>query len=159
MSFLSKFLPKRKPPEIKNNIPNEKKTIRTGVTVYCNRRHGTEDGKLCPKCTAMLAAVLSKISRCPYGITKPICDKCPNPCFGEAVTKEFLAAMEDSGARMYLKHPILAIKHKLAAWGAEYAQFKKDKTADDKAKAKAKRAEAKKAKAEKGGGKGKKGKK
>lgn len=140
MSFLSKFLPKKKPVEIKNNIPKEKNSIKKTFSVYCHSHHGTEGAKLCPKCTALLAAVMTKIDRCPYGITKPICDRCERPCFGAGQTKEFLAIMEKSQTKMWFKHPVLAAKHKLAGLGAEYAQFKRQKIADDKTKAKEKAA-------------------
>ena len=35
MSIFSRFLPKRKPPELKNNIPKEKENIRKTFSVYC----------------------------------------------------------------------------------------------------------------------------
>ena len=41
------ILPKRKEPELKNNIPNEKENIRKTFGKYCNDNHGTTDGKLC----------------------------------------------------------------------------------------------------------------
>ena len=81
MSIFSRFLPKRKPPEIKNNIPKEKANIRKTFGIYCHKHHDTSGDKLCPKCTALLATVMTKMNRCPYGITKPICDRCDRPCF------------------------------------------------------------------------------
>ena len=74
MSIFSRFLPKRKPPELKNNIPKEKENIRKTFGIYCKKHHGPKEGKLCPSCTALLATVFTKMDRCPYGITKPICD-------------------------------------------------------------------------------------
>ena len=44
------LLPKRKEPELKNNIPNEKENIRKTFGKYCNANHGTTDNKLCGKC-------------------------------------------------------------------------------------------------------------
>ncbi len=140
MSFLSRFLPKKKPPEIKNNIPKEKEAIKKTFAVYCHAHHDTEGTKLCSKCNALLATVLTKIDRCPYGITKPICDKCDRPCFGTAPTKEFLQIMDSSQTKMLFKHPILTMKHKLASMGADYAKIKQQKKLDDKAKAKEKAA-------------------
>ncbi|MDY4697672.1 MAG: nitrous oxide-stimulated promoter, partial [Selenomonas montiformis] len=36
MSMFSRFLPKRKPVEIKNNIPKEKANIRKTFGLYCH---------------------------------------------------------------------------------------------------------------------------
>jgi hypothetical protein len=138
MGFFSKFLPKRKPVELKNNIPKEKKNIKKTFGVYCHKNHGTSGETLCPKCTALLATVMLKMNKCPYGITKPICDSCDRPCFGASQTKEFLKIMSSSQKRMFFSHPIMTIKHKLAGLGVEYAKFRQQKTADDRAKAKAK---------------------
>ena len=76
MSFLSKFLPKKKPVEIKNNIPKEKTSIKKTFAVYCHAHHGTAGDKLCPKCTALLATVMTRMNRCRYGI---------NPTFADAL--------------------------------------------------------------------------
>ena len=138
MGFFSKFLPKRKPVEIKNNIPKEKKNIKKTFGVYCHQNHGTSGETLCPKCTALLATVMLKMNKCPYGITKPICDRCDRPCFGTGQTKEFLKIMSSSQKRMFLEHPIMTIKHKLAGMGVDYAKYQQQKKVDDKAKARAK---------------------
>ena len=140
MSFLSKFLPKRKPPELKNNIPKEKESIKKTFAVYCHANHGTSGNKLCSKCNALLLTIMTKIDRCPYGITKPICDRCERPCFGATQTKEFLTIMEKSQTKMLFKHPMMAIKHKLAGWGVDYAKIKQQQKTDEKAKAKEKAA-------------------
>lgn len=152
MSFFSKFLPKRKPIEIKNNIPKEKQNIKKTFAVYCHKNHDTSGDTLCPKCTALLATIMIKMNRCPYGITKPICDRCDRPCFGAKQTKEFLEIMNSSQTQMFLSHPIMAIKHKLAGMGVDYAKYQQQKKSDDRAKAKEKSAKERKEK------KGKKGK-
>lgn len=117
MGIFSRFLPKKPDPNkvvLKNNLPKEKETIRKMFGIYCKSKHTkATDKKLCPKCTALLATVMLKMSRCPYGITKPICDKCKTPCFGTAQTKEFLEIMTKAEGKMFLKHPIMALKHRL----------------------------------------------
>ena len=142
MSILSRFLPKRKPVEIKNNIPKEKNNIRKTFGIYCHSHHNTNSDKLCPKCTALLATVLTKINRCPYGITKPICDRCDRAaqCFGSQQAKEFLTLMGSTQKRMFLRHPMMAVKHKLASMGVDYAKYQQSKKIDDKIKAKDKAA-------------------
>ena len=119
MSIFSRFLPKRKPPEIKNNIPKEKENIRKTFGIYCGKHHEKNGSKLCPRCTALLATVFTKIDRCPYGITKPICDRCDRPCFGTKATQEFLTIMQGTQRGMLLRHPIMTIKHKLAEQSRE----------------------------------------
>ena len=128
------ILPKRKEPELKNNVPKEKENIRKTFGKYCNDNHGTTDGKLCAKCTAVLSTVMIKISRCPYGIGKPICEQCETPCFGERFTNDFLAIMKGGQKGMLLSHPIMTVKHKIAGLGAEYAKMQRDKKSSEKQK-------------------------
>ena len=142
MSILSRFLPKKKPVEIKNNMPKEKVNIKKTFGVYCHSHHGTSGEKLCPKCTALLATVMTRMNRCRYGITKPICDKCEftGECFGHQQAREFLTIMNTGSRKMYLKHPVMAVKHKLASMGVDYARYEQQKKLDDKVKAKEKAA-------------------
>ena len=140
MSIFSRFLPKRKPPELKNNIPKEKENIRKTFGVYCSKHHNPKSGKLCPSCTALLATVFTKIDRCPYGITKPICDRCDRPCFGAKATQEFLTIMNSTQRGMFLRHPIMTIKHKLASMGVDYALKERAKKEQQKVDAKEKAA-------------------
>ena len=142
MSIFSRFLPKKKQPEIKNNIPKEKANIKKTFAVYCHKEHGTAGEKLCPKCTALLATVLMKMNRCPYGITKPICDRCESPCFSKSQNIEFRKIMTANQKSMLLRHPIMTIKHKLASMGVDYAKYQQEKKVSDKAKAKEKSAKA-----------------
>lgn len=131
---IKNILPKRKEPELKNNTPKEKENIRKTFGVYCHKHHNTEGDKLCPKCTALLTTVFIKIGRCPYGIGKPICDKCETPCFGEAATNEFRSIMSSSQRKMLLTHPMMTIKHKLQGLGVDYAKQERDKKTNDKQK-------------------------
>ena len=136
MSIFSRFLPKRKPPEIKNNIPKEKTNIRKTFGIYCHKHHNTSGDRLCPQCTALLATVMTKMNRCPYGITKPVCDRCDRPCFGAKQTRDFMEIMNSTQKSMFLRHPVMAFKHKLASMGVDYAKYQQQKKIDDKVKAK-----------------------
>ncbi len=132
MGFFSRFLPKKPDPNsvpFKNNIPKEKEAIRKMFGIFCNSRHKPADGKkLCPKCTALLATVMLKMTHCPYGITKPNCEKCPTSCFTPAQTKEFRNIMEASERKLFFRHPIMALKHKI------YGMRKEDDSGDGKKK-------------------------
>ena len=131
---IKKLLPKRKPREPVNNVPKERENIRKSFGKYCNGNHGTSDGKLCPKCTALLTTVMLKIQRCPYGIGKPVCDSCETPCFGEDATNNFLEIMKSSRKQMFLSHPLMTIQHKIANIGADYAKMQRDKNNTEKQK-------------------------
>lgn len=135
LGIFSKFLPKKKPVVIKNNIPKEKETIRKMFGTYCQNHHNPPSGKkLCPKCTALLATVMLKMNRCPYGITKPICDKCEIQCFGTTQTKEFMEIMKGARTKMFFKHPIMSLKHKFYGWRVDAAKAKEANDARKKAK-------------------------
>jgi hypothetical protein len=81
---------------------------------------------------------MTKMNRCPYGITKPICDRCDRTvqCFGSKQAQEFLHIMGSSQKRMFFSHPIMTVKHKLASMGVDYAKYQQAKKIDDKVKAK-----------------------
>ena len=143
MSIFDRFLPKKKPLEIKNNIPKEKETIKKTFSVYCHKHHGTSGSKLCPKCTALLATVMTKMNKCPYGITKPICDRCEIQCVGEKQTKEFMEIMRSAGTGMFFRHPIMAIKHKMASMSVDYSKHEMEKRQREKEKAREKLAQEK----------------
>ena len=131
MSIFSRFLPKKKQPEIKNNIPKEKANIKKTFGVYCHKEHGTEGDKLCPKCTALLATVLMKMNRC---------DRCESPCFSKSQNIEFRKIMAANQKSMLLRHPIMTIKHKLASMGVDYALKERAKKEQQKVEAKEKAA-------------------
>ena len=46
--------------------------------------------------------------------------------------------MNTGSRKMYLKHPVMAVKHKLASMGVDYARYEQQKKLDDKIKAKEK---------------------
>ncbi|WP_110954302.1 nitrous oxide-stimulated promoter family protein [Anaerosinus massiliensis] len=134
MGIFSKFFAKKQAQQAvipKDIIPKEKETVRKAFGIYCHSKHGTSSNgkKLCPKCTALLATVMLKMNRCPYGFTKPICEKCKTPCFGTAQTKEFLVIMSGAKTKMFFKHPIMTMKHMLYGMRKE---AKKDDKKDTK---------------------------
>lgn len=135
---------------LKNNLPKEKENITKSFAVYCNANHGTERGKLCAKCNALLMTIFPKMNRCKYGLTKPICDKCEEQCFGDAHSKAFMEIMDGSRKKMLVKHPMMTVRHKIVGIGVDYARQKQNDEAaqkdEDKRKKKVAKARAKKAK-------------
>lgn len=140
---IKKILPKRKEPDLKKNFLKEKENIRKTFGAYCNANHNTSDDKLCPKCTALLTTVMLKFQRCPYGFGKPICDKCETPCFGETANNNFLETMRGGQKKMRFSHPMMAIKHKIASIGMDYAKMEREKKSTDKQKEMEQKAKAK----------------
>lgn len=127
MGIFSRFFKKRtekKQVPIKNTVPEEKKTIRKAFGVYCHAHHKTSGKTLCPKCNALLMTAMTKIQRCPYGITKPPCHMCDIPCYGKKQTAEFRKIMKHSQKGMFFRHPIMFIKQKLKEWGFSYMKQK-----------------------------------
>lgn len=141
MSFMDKvkgLLPerfrKKKDPTVglKENLLKEKANIKTSFGVYCNKHHDTKDGKLCPKCTALLTTIMLKLQRCKYGITKPLCDHCDEQCFGDAANKSFMEIMDNSRTSMLVRHPMMTVRHKITGIGVEYAKQKQNEAAEQK---------------------------
>ena len=145
-----RFRKKKDPAEgLKENRAKEKENIKATFSVYCNANHDTKDGKLCPKCTALLTTVMLKIGRCKYGVTKPLCDHCDEKCFGDAQNKAFMEIMEGSGKGMLIRHPMMTVRHKITGIGVEYAKQKQNDAAAQKeeGRLKTKAAKARKRKA------------
>ena len=44
--------------------------------------------------------------------------------------------MQSTQRGMFLRHPVMAIKHKLASMGVDYVKYQQQKKTNDKAKAK-----------------------
>ena len=122
---------KKKDPTVglKENLQKEKANIKTSFGVYCNAHHDTKDGKLCPKCTALLTNIMLKLQRCKYGITKPLCDHCDEQCFGEAANKSFMEIMDNSRKGMLMRHPMMTVRHKIVGIGVDYAKQKQSEAA------------------------------
>ncbi len=128
MGILSNFLNRRKAKvPLKNMVPEEKKTIRKTFGLYCHSHHHTSGNNLCPSCNALLATVMTKIQKCPYGITKPVCQVCDRPCFGTKANIKFREIMKHSQKRMFIYHPMLFLKQKLKEYNFAYAKSKQKK--------------------------------
>ncbi|WNJ95586.1 nitrous oxide-stimulated promoter family protein [Vibrio ruber] len=90
-------------------LATEFKTIRAMMKIYCAKyHHGTP---LCESCATLLQYAEQKLDRCPYGQQKPACNQCPIHCYKPEPKAQIRVIMRDSGPRMLLHHPILAIRH------------------------------------------------
>ncbi|AEG09638.1 nitrous oxide-stimulated promoter family protein [Shewanella baltica] len=93
----------------------EHQTIAAMVTIYCKAKHQGQDATgRCADCIELLDYAATRLDRCPYGQSKPTCNKCPVHCYKPAQKQIVKEIMIFSGPRMLLPHPIRAIKHLLA---------------------------------------------
>ena len=95
----------------KNNIADEKKTVKVMIAMYCNSHHSNSNGELCSNCSSLLDYALSRIDNCVFGMDKPTCEKCPVHCYEKDQRDEIKKIMRYAGPRMLFRHPILTIKH------------------------------------------------
>ncbi|OLQ88596.1 nitrous oxide-stimulated promoter [Vibrio panuliri] len=92
----------------------EYQTVAYMMRIYCQNHHQREQGEaLCTDCQQLLDYAEVRLDRCPYGQSKPTCNRCPIHCYKPEPKADMKAVMRFSGPRMLLPHPILAIRHLL----------------------------------------------
>ncbi|QDF65825.1 nitrous oxide-stimulated promoter family protein [Shewanella sp. SNU WT4] len=88
---------------------NEFKTLTAMISIYCHHQHGGKP--LCDDCQQLLEYANMRLDRCPYGATKPTCNKCPVHCYKPEPKALMREVMIFAGPRMLIYHPILALQH------------------------------------------------
>jgi hypothetical protein len=88
----------------------ELKTLEAMTALYCRAHHGGGDA-LCEECAELMRYAAKRLAVCPYGETKPVCTKCQIHCYGPAPRERVRVIMRESGPKMLLRHPLLAIGH------------------------------------------------
>lgn len=91
-------------------LRTEMKTVTAMVDIYCQAHHHVE-GELCQQCRDLVDYARMRLDRCPYGESKPTCNKCPIHCYKPEQKEQMRLVMRYSGPRMLLPHPLLAIRH------------------------------------------------
>lgn len=99
--------------EDKKHLGREFLTMTKMVDMYCSDHHGSERNELCAACDEFLDYAETRLAKCPYGDDKPTCSNCPIHCYKPAQREEARVIMRYAGPRMLLRHPYLAITHKL----------------------------------------------
>lgn len=90
----------------------ESQTIRAMVYMYCQgQRHTGVAGGCCNSCADLLNYAYERLGRCVFGENKPVCAKCPIHCYRPERRAQITAVMRYSGPRMFLRHPLLAVRH------------------------------------------------
>ena len=117
----------------KKHLARERLTMLKMVGIYCAAHHdGTRDAP-CPECAKFLDYAEVRLEKCPYGADKPTCSNCPVHCYKPAQREQVRKIMRYAGPRMLLRHPILAIAHKLD--GFRKAAHPKELTREERKRA------------------------
>jgi len=103
---------KNKQFETPNRLNREQRTIELMIGLYCRKNHHPET-ELCQDCADMLNHASERLSRCPFGESKPACSKCTVHCYQKEYRERIKAIMRYSGPRMLLYHPGFLITHYL----------------------------------------------
>lgn len=88
----------------------EARTVEAMLFLYCRAHHGAA-GELCDDCAGLLAYARQRIEKCPFGVEKPVCNKCTVHCYKPESREAIKVVMRFAGPRMLGRHPILAIRH------------------------------------------------
>ena len=89
----------------------ELRTLETMISMYCQAHHYAP--YRCKECSALADYARRRLERCVFGDSKPTCANCLVHCYRDAERETIREMMRWSGPRMMLKHPVLAIMHKL----------------------------------------------
>ena len=92
-------------------LARERKTVHVMIGIYCRANHDSKE--LCAKCSELRDYTDRALERCPYHEGKPTCANCPIHCYSKPMRERVKVVMRYSGPRMLLRHPILAIRHKI----------------------------------------------
>ncbi len=97
---------------LKGALFTEFKTVSAMIDIYCRKHHRNTSSE-CEECQQLRTYAETRLDRCPYGQSKPTCNKCPFHCYKPEPKQQMKSVMRYSGPRMLLPHPILAIRHLL----------------------------------------------
>jgi predicted amidophosphoribosyltransferase len=93
-----------------NRVTREKDTIIKMIKIFCNKHH-RPDGDLCNDCRDLLEYADKCLCFCPYGVSKPVCGRCPTYCFSSDMQARMAIVMRYAGPRMLYKYPVVAVSH------------------------------------------------
>jgi len=93
-------------------IDREKRTVSVMIALYCRANHSTNN-ELCQECAKLHDYAVARLGRCPLGVGKTTCAKCPIHCYKPDMRAQIKRVMRYSGPRMLRRHPLLALMHQL----------------------------------------------
>lgn len=96
---------------------HEIKTLKKFFELYCHSKHNNQtsnirniqynnktynlSNKLCDECNELILYSYNKLSLCPHN-PKPMCRKCPSPCYNKTQWKAVAKLMRYSGMKLGL---------------------------------------------------------
>jgi len=114
------------------HLDREWLTMTKMVDIYCSAHHADTADTRCASCQEFLDYADVRLQKCPYGDDKPTCSNCPIHCYKPERRDQAKAIMRYAGPRMLLRHPLLAIAHKLD--GFRKAGHPRELTRDERLK-------------------------
>ena len=93
-----------------NKIEKEKQISELMIRLYCNKNHNTKKS-LCQQCETLKDYTFKRIDYCPNRQTKSFFTTCITHSYKIDMAEQIWIVMRFSGPRMFLYHPITAIKH------------------------------------------------
>lgn len=88
----------------------EKETIEKMIRLYCRNNHRKGEN-LCPDCRELLEYTHKRLDMCKFGKEKTSCARCPVHCYKPEMRDRVRKVMRYAGPRMFLHHPMDAIRH------------------------------------------------
>jgi hypothetical protein len=88
----------------------EARTVAAMIRIHCRARHGKD---LCGDCAGLLEYAQERIGQCPFGVAKPVCNRCAVHCYKPEELGRIKVIMRYADPRMVWRHPVLAIRHLL----------------------------------------------
>lgn len=94
-------------------LAGEFKTITAMIAIFCEGRHGSARGLLCPDCRELRDYAEKRLLLCPFQEEKPTCGNCSIHCYKRDMREKIKAVMRYAGPRMSYRHPVMALRHLL----------------------------------------------
>ncbi|MEJ2399995.1 MAG: nitrous oxide-stimulated promoter family protein [Xanthomonadales bacterium] len=93
-------------------LRREYRALECMTRIYCAQHHVDHRGAaLCPDCAKLMQYAHRRLEKCPYGVSKPTCAKCPIHCYKPAQREAVRGIMRYAGPRMTWRHPWHALVH------------------------------------------------
>ena len=89
----------------------EQRTLEAMMRMYCRHHHRSQP--LCAECSALARYSQRRLERCVFGDEKPTCANCLVHCYRDDLREKMRVMMRWAGPRMLLRHPVLALMHKV----------------------------------------------
>lgn len=94
-----------------SSIKYEIATIEKMMQIYCKKKHGGKENKLCGECDEMFQYASIRLQKCPFGDEKGACADCKIHCYDKIHRNKMREIMRFSGPRMMIYYPKDFLQH------------------------------------------------